>query len=119
MSKVSKYNDEGYNCAESIIKGINEDKGLNIPISIGTPFGTGMSTGNTCGAVVGAMIALGAVKGREDSAEANNTRLDSKELINEVIEKYGSIKCIELKKNGVLCNDIIDFSYEKIKELIK
>ena len=46
MSKVLEFHSQGFNCAESIIKTINEEKNLNIPVSLGTPFGAGMSTGN-------------------------------------------------------------------------
>ncbi|WP_297638165.1 C-GCAxxG-C-C family (seleno)protein [uncultured Clostridium sp.] len=118
MSKVLEFHDQGYNCAESIIKTVNEEKGLNIPVALGTPFGTGMSTGNTCGAIVSALMVIGAEKGRESSDEKNNARIVTKQLVDAVIEKYGTIKCIDLKKSGVSCDDIIEFAYDKVTELV-
>ena len=32
MEKVLEFHKEGYNCAESIIKAVNEDTNLNIPL---------------------------------------------------------------------------------------
>ncbi|MDF2884478.1 MAG: hypothetical protein K0R54_5045 [Clostridiaceae bacterium] len=118
MKKVTEFHKEGYNCAESIVKAINEEKGLNIPVSIASPFGGGMTVGATCGAITGTLMAIGAVKGRETGKEANETRKLTKELINKVKEKYGTFECLELKKNGVSCDEIIEYSYDILKESI-
>ena len=118
MDKVLEFHKEGYNCAESIIKAVNEDKKLDIPVSIASPFGGGMVVGSTCGAVTGALMALGALKGRSTSEEKNNSRVVTKEIINKVKEKYGTIECIQLKKQGVTCSEIIKFSYDTLKEHI-
>ncbi|WP_010233448.1 C-GCAxxG-C-C family (seleno)protein [Clostridium arbusti] len=118
MKKVTEFHKEGYNCAESIVKAINEEKGLNIPVSIASPFGGGMTVGATCGAITGTLMAIGAVKGRETGKEANETRKLTKELINKVKEKYGTFECIELKKKGVSCDEIIEYSYDILKESI-
>lgn len=118
MSRVLEIHDQGFNCAESIIKTINEEKNLNIPVALGTPFGAGMSTGNTCGAVVSALMIIGAEKGRESSDESNSTRVITQNLVKAVIDEFGSIKCIDLKRNGISCDDIIEFAYEKVIELI-
>lgn len=118
MKKVTEFHKEGYNCAESIVKAINEEKGLNIPVSIASPFGGGMTVGATCGAIAGTLMAIGALKGRESGKEANATRKLTKELINKVKEKYGTFECLELKKNGVSCDEIIEYSYDILKESI-
>ncbi|MFT8316198.1 MAG: C-GCAxxG-C-C family (seleno)protein [Clostridium sp.] len=118
MKKVTEFHKEGYNCAESIVKAINEEKGLNIPVSIASPFGGGMTVGATCGAITGTLMAIGALKGRESGKEANATRKLTKELINKVKEKYGTFECLELKKNGVSCDEIIEYSYDILKESI-
>lgn len=88
MKKVIEFHKEGYNCAESIVKAINEDKGLNIPVSIATPFGAGMAVGTTCGAITGTLMAIGAVKGRESGKAANETRELSRNLINKIKENW-------------------------------
>lgn len=119
MGNAVKFHKEGYNCAESIIKAANEDSNLNIPVSIGSPFGAGMATGNTCGAITGTLMAIGALKGRNSSDEKNDSMKITKEVINKVKEKYGTIECAQLKKNKVSCDEIIDFTYNTFKEHIK
>jgi C_GCAxxG_C_C family probable redox protein len=112
MDKVLEFHKEGYNCAESIIKAFNEDTGLDIPVSIASPFGGGMAVGGTCGAITGTLMAVGALKGRNTSEEKNNSRTITKEVITKVKEEYGTIECIELKKKGVTCEAIIEFTYD-------
>lgn len=119
MERVLENHKEGYNCAESIIKTFNEDTGLDIPVSIASPFGGGMTVGGTCGAITGTLIAVGALKGRNTSEEKNNSRIITKEVITKVKEKYGTIECIELKKKGVTCDEIIKFTYDILSEHTK
>jgi C_GCAxxG_C_C family probable redox protein len=119
MSKAVEFYKEGYNCAESIVKAINEERNLNIPVSVATPFGGGMAVGSTCGAITGAIIALGAIKGRESAEEANEARNLSREIMNKIKEDYGTFNCIELKKNGVSCSEIIEYAYEVLKKHVE
>ena len=119
MDRVLEVRKEGYNCAESIIKTFNEDKGLDIPVSIASPFGAGMTVGSTCGAITGALMAVGALKGRNSSEEKNNSRELSKEIIDNVKEKYGTLECRALKKNGVSCDEIIKYTYDMLMEHTK
>lgn len=109
---ILDFRKEGYNCAESIVKAVNYDKDLNIPVSIATPFGNGMAVASTCGAVTGAMIAVGYIHGREDSEQKNETRGITKEIMNMIKEKYGTVECKALKEKGVSCNEIIEYTYE-------
>lgn len=119
MKKVLEFREEGFNCAESIVKAFNEEHNLNIPVQVATPFGTGMAVGGTCGAIAGALISLGAIKGREEGSAKNESRLYTKDIVNKVKEKYGTLECIELKKNGVSCADIIEYTYEVLNESMK
>jgi len=119
MVKVLEYHKQGYNCAESIIKAFNEEKKLNIPVSIASPFGRGMTVGSTCGAITGVLMALGAIKGREESSDKNESREYTKEIMNKIKEKYGTYECLELKKKGVSCNEIIEYTYNILNEYIK
>lgn len=119
MEKVLEFHKEGYNCAESIIKAFNEDNNSDIPVSIASPFGGGMAVGSTCGAITGALIAVGALKGRNSSEEKNNSRILTRDIINKVKERYGTIECIELKKKGVTCDEIIQYTYDVLKEYTK
>jgi len=119
MTDVLEYRKQGYNCAESVIKAFNEENNLNIPISIASPFGAGMMVGTTCGAITGALMVLGALKGREEATTKNESIKYAKEMMNKVKEKYGTFECIQLKKQGVSCNEIIEYTYNALKESVK
>ena len=118
MSRVVEFHKAGYNCAESILKAINEEKNLNIPISIASPFGSGMMIGDTCGAITGALMALGSLKGRESNDFPNNSRKDAKELMSKIKEKYETFQCVELKRKGVSCDEIIQYAYDILLEVV-
>ena len=119
MTDVLEYYKQGYNCAESVVKAFNEENDLSIPVSIASPFGTGMTVGSTCGAVTGALISLGALKGREEATTRNESRNYAKEIMNKVKEKYGTFECLELKKKGVSCNEIIEYTYIVLRESVE
>ena len=119
MIDVLDYHKQGYNCAESVVKAFNEENGMNIPVSIASPFGTCMTVGSTCGAVTGVLISLGALKGREEATTKNESRKYTKEIVNKVKEKYGTFECLELKRSGVTCNEIIEYTYNSLKEYVE
>ncbi len=118
MTKPSKYHKQGYTCAESIIKSYNEEYNTDIPVSLGSGMGVGMTVGSVCGAVNAAVVVLGYLKGRESNESPNEARMYSRELMNRVREKYNTEICSTLKKNKVNCGEIIDFSYEELKNIL-
>lgn len=118
MIKPSEYKKRGYNCAESIIKSYNEEFNENIPISIGSGMGTGACTGSLCGAINGAIIIIGYLKGRNTIDESNNANIYVRKLMTQIKEKYSTDLCRELKADKVTCQEIIDFSYETLKNII-
>lgn len=118
MTKPSFYHSQGYNCAESIIKSYNEEFNKEIPVSMGSAMGTGASVGSLCGAVNACVMVVGYIKGRESNLDVNQSRVYSKMLMNKIRENYKSEICIDLKKSGVSCDEIIDFSYEVLKEIL-
>lgn len=119
MTKPSLYHSQGYNCAEALIKSYNEEFNTNIPVALGSGMGTGISVGSLCGAVNAAVLVAGFIKGREDSSTPNEARRYSKEIIKKVRDKYESEICANLKKNKISCNEIIDFSYDLLKEVLE
>lgn len=119
MTKPSIYHKQGYNCAEAILKSYNEEFNTSIPIAIGSGMGTGLSVGSICGAVNAAVMVLGFIKGRESNEVTNEARILSKELMQRVKEKYNTEICSELKRNKVSCGEIIDFSYEALKDILQ
>lgn len=119
MDRAVKLHKEGYNCAESILKAFNEDNGLNIPVSLASPFGSGMTVGSTCGAITGALMVVGALKGRNTNEEKNDSRTFARDVVTKVKEKYGTLECIELKKKGITCDEMIKYTYDLLKEYSK
>lgn len=117
MKKPSELHKEGYNCAEAVIKAYNEKYGTSIPVSIGSGMGTGFTVGSVCGAVGAATAIIGYVKGREDNKEENKARGITKELMNSVVETYGSELCKDLKKNKISCAEIIEFTFEQLNKI--
>lgn len=117
MAKASDYHKEGFNCAEAIIKAIAERKEIDIPVSLGSGLGSGMTVGSICGAVSGAAIAIGFIKGRNDIDEPNEARRYVRDFMNKIADKYGSYDCVQLKRKGVSCEEIIDFADEYLDEI--
>lgn len=78
-----------------------------------------MTVGSTCGAVTRSLMVLGSLKGREEATTSNESRKYTKELMNKIKEKYGTFECLELKKKGVSCNEIIEYAYNMLKEYVE
>lgn len=119
MTKPSNYFKEGFNCAESVIKCYNKEFNDNIPLAIGSGMGGGACSGSLCGAVNGSIVVIGYLKGRKKTGERGNANIYVQKLIREVRNKYPSEICRDLKANRVSCGEIIDFSYEVLKKLLK
>ena len=118
MTKPSVYNSQWYNCAEALIKSYNEEHNTDIPVALGSGMGTGMTVGSICGAVNAAAMIVGYIKGRESNENTNEARGYARELMNIVRAKYNSEICRDLKKSKVSCAEIIDFSYEALKDVL-
>ncbi|MDU5106793.1 C-GCAxxG-C-C family (seleno)protein [Clostridium sp.] len=118
MTKPSVHHSQGYTCAEAIIKAYNEEHNTDIPVALGSGMGTGMTVGSICGAVNASAIIIGYLKGRENNERINEARGYSRELMNTVREKFNTEICKDLKKNKISCEEIIDFSYKSLNELI-
>ena len=119
VTKPSIYHSQGYNCAEALIKSYNKEFNTDIPIALGSGMGAGIAVGSLCGAVNAAVLVAGFIKGRQDSSIPNEARKYSKEIMKKIRERYGSEICANLKKNKVSCSEIIDFSYDVLKEVLK
>ena len=118
MTRPSVYHSQGYTCAEAIIKSYNEDNDTNKPVSLGSGMGTGITVGSLCGAVNASVLIIGYIKGRDNKLEENEARKYSKELMTRVREKYNSEICLDLKRSRVGCDEIINFSYDALTELL-
>ena len=65
INRATRYMSEGYTCAESVLRAVSEEYGIEINhphVAMG--FGGGMGfMGEVCGAMTGAVMAIGLVKG--------------------------------------------------------
>ncbi len=119
MTRPSIYHSQGYTCAEALIKSYNEEHNTDIPISIGSGMGVGMNVGSVCGAVNAAVVIIGYLNGRNSNLDENIARKYSRELLNRVRNKYSSEICVSLKKNKVTCEEIINFTYDALNDMLK
>jgi len=94
----------GCNCAQAVLMAYKDEIGLdeNLIKKLGSGFGSGMGgLKATCGALVGANMVLGLLNDTDKV-----TKLISKDMANEFIEKSGAIECHTLKgveTHKVLC----------------
>ena len=89
------------NCAESILKSINEEYGLGIEgdeFKLVSAFGAGMGCGRTCGALCGALAALGHIKVQGRAHATPNFADMCKGFVEKFTNDLGSMECDELKK---------------------
>lgn len=118
MVKAAEYHKQGYTCGEAMIKAYNEEHNTNIPINLGSGMGAGFTVGSVCGAVGAAAVIIGTLKGRESNDEINDARKYTRELMTAVNEKYGTEICKNLKKSGISCAEIIEYTYENLNKII-
>ncbi|MDP4146415.1 MAG: C-GCAxxG-C-C family (seleno)protein [Bacillota bacterium] len=119
MNKPSEYHKQGFTCGEAVIKAFNEKNNTNIPIGLGSGMGTGFTVGSVCGAVGAAAVIIGSLKGRESNEEQNEARGLTNKLIKDVREKYGSENCVDLKKNGISCAEIVEYTFENLNKIFE
>lgn len=118
--KPSEIYKQGYNCAESLIIAYNEEFNASIPVRLCTALGGGCGVGSICGAVNAAAIIIGDVKGRDDhSGDKMIAKRYVQAFMKEINGRYGTHMCKELKANKVTCAEIMDVSYEVVKEVLK
>ncbi|NMS91785.1 oxidoreductase [Clostridioides difficile] len=119
MTRPSIYHSQGYTCAEALIKSYNEEHNTDIPISIGSGMGVGITVGSVCGAVNAAIVIIGYLNGRNSNLDENMARKYSRELMNRVRDRYSTEICASLKKNKVSCEEIINFTYDALNEMLE
>jgi C_GCAxxG_C_C family probable redox protein len=100
---ASKCWDEGFNCAESALRGVCYGIGIELPIvalKISTPFGGGVGRcEDICGALTGSVMGIGAALGRDDAKGDKFASYDAtKKLYERFIKEFGSSSCRQLNK---------------------
>lgn len=102
IERAWDYFGSDYNCAQSVLKTVLEERDIKTPLAtyIAAGFGGGMGRcGETCGAVSGAVIAIGMLLERnypEPLEHKKKAYEYTKEFIRQFRDKHGTLKCNDL-----------------------
>ncbi len=92
--------DTGYYCAESVLLGIAQERGIDSPLipGIATGLCSGMArTSGMCGALSGGILALNLVHGRSQAGQSvERNYVAVQELISEFTTRCGATGCSQL-----------------------
>ena len=121
--KALRLHDQGFNCAQSVLCACSEYTDLNSAAAeaVSAGFGGGMRSGEVCGAISGAIMALGCgiSRANPDSPDCKmQTANATRECVKRFREKYGCIRCLELKRTGISCDDLIAFGAEQAEAIL-
>ena len=122
--KATALHEGGFNCAQSVLGALGDYTGLdeNTALSIAGGFGGGVSCGEICGAAAGAVMALGLRYpfDEERSAESRaRVRKLAAEFNRRFRENFGCIRCIDLKRSGKSCAELIEYAAELAENMIQ
>ena len=121
--KAEKLHKSGFNCAQSVLGASSEYIGLdeNTALSVSAGFGGGVRSGEICGAIAGAAMVIGLVQQKDpaDPETKAKTAAQTKELVKAFREKYGCVRCLELKQAGKSCAELIEYSAWLAEEIIR
>ena len=121
--KALDWHKKGYNCAQAVLAACSDMTSLdeNTALAISAGFGGGLRSGEVCGAISGAVMAAGMAYPFTDGSDVE-AKQKIAELANKCVvaaaEKYGKVRCSELKGN-IDCNEIICFMAETAEKIIK
>ena len=120
--KAEKLHKSGFNCAQSVLGACGEYTGLdeNTALSVSAGFGGGVRSGEICGAIAGAAMVLGMVQQKDPADPETKAKIaaQTKELVKAFREKYGCVRCLELKQAGVSCAELIEYAAQLAEEII-
>lgn len=121
--KAEKLHKSGFNCAQSVLGACGEYTGLdeNTALAVSAGFGGGVRSGEICGAISGAVMAIGMAQQKDPADAETKAKIaaQTKELVKAFREKYGCVRCFELKQAGVSCAELIAYGAQKAEEIIK
>ena len=107
---------EGFNCAQCVLCACRKYTGLDreTSVSVAAGFGGGVRCGEICGAISGAVMAIGASEKETTARVAALT----KRCTGAFREQFGYVRCLDLKRAGVPCDDLIAFGAGTAEKLI-
>ena len=122
--KALDFHARGFNCAQSVLCSCGAYTGLDeeTALAVSGGFGGGCRCGEICGAVTGAVMAAGLCcryctegdqKTKEEIAALSRT------LTAAFREKYGALRCEEIKIDTAHCNAYIAYMAELTEQTLK
>ena len=120
--KAEKLHKSGFNCAQSVLGACGEYTGLdeNTALAVSAGFGGGVRSGEICGAIAGAAMVIGLAQQKDPADPETKAKIaaQTKELVKAFREKYGCVRCFELKQAGVSCAELIEYAAQLAEEII-
>lgn len=120
------YLDENYNCAESLIRVLNEDYHLDLEtedMKLVGGFGGGMGCGLTCGALAAAIAALGKLYIKDKAHGTPGFRELCGSFVDQFRKKLGDVDCAELKKAnfvpGTRCLKTVELAGDLLEAFVE
>ena len=115
---------QGYNCAQSVLAACGEYTGMDekTALAIAGGFGGGMRCGEMCGAVSGALMAVGLCCPYNDASDSEakvKIATLAKALTRDFHDNFGCVRCLELKREGISCDELIAYEAAKAEKIIK
>ena len=115
---------EGYNCAQCVLCSCGKYTGIDrdTALAVAAGFGGGVRCGEICGAISGAVMALGLANPYTDGADREammKTASLTKACSAAFREKYGVVRCLDLKRAGISCDELIALGAETAEKLIQ
>ncbi len=116
--KASELHGKGCNCAQSVLLSLGGMTGLDekTAASVACGFGLGAGCRELCGALSGAVMAVGLKYGADNRAQVNAV---DREIVAAFREKFGAVRCEDLKAAKISCYAVTAFATEKTEELLK
>ena len=115
-----EYHLNGYNCAQSVLAACRDYYDIDEKTALA--ISGGVRSGEICGAISGAVMAAGLAcpfNDAQDTEAKKKIATIASKSVDIVRDKYGCVRCIDLKKNGVSCPEIIGFMAETAEKIIK
>lgn len=121
--KATELHNSGFNCAQSVLCACGKYTGMDdaAALAISGGFGGGVRCGEICGALSGAVMAVGLTHPYSDASDAaakDKIALLTKQCTGEFRNEFGAVRCIELKKAGKSCAELIEYAAELAEKII-
>ena len=114
---------EGFNCAQCVLCACGKYTGLDRDTSLAVSggFGGGVRCGEICGAISGAVMSLGCAAPYSDGTDRearDRIAVLTKKCTAAFRDKFGAVRCLDLKRAGISCDDLIAFGAATVENIL-